>query len=93
MKEIIFNTSFTKFDTDFKSLDNVSGSDFDVLVVNKVSEVEEYAGSYEVIPKTFEQTLATKDKYLKQDIAVKGVRASEVSNSVGGTTFYIGEMT
>lgn len=50
-----------------------------------------YTGEYEVESSIQEQTLPTENKYLKQDVVIKPIPQSEVSNTSGGTTFYIGK--
>ena len=53
-----------------------------------------YAGSYDVTPKIGEQTLATKKKYMKEDIKINAIPCYDVSNPAGGSTVYIaGELT
>lgn len=52
-------------------------------------EYESYEGDYTVIPSRHEQTLATANKLLEQDIVIKEVPYSEVGNLAGGSTFYI----
>ena len=48
-----------------------------------------YAGSYEVTPKIAEQVLATKQKYMKEDLKINAIPCYDVSNSAGGSTVYI----
>lgn len=47
-----------------------------------------YEGPYEVVPKVEVQTLATKQKYLSEDIRVLSVPFYEADNQKG-TTIYI----
>ena len=47
-----------------------------------------YDGPYEVVPKVEAQTLATKQKYLSEDIHVLSVPFYEADNK-NGTTIYI----
>lgn len=51
-----------------------------------------YEGEYTVTPKVEEQTLPTKAKIMKEDLSVKGIPVFNVSNSAGGSTFYIATM-
>ena len=53
-------------------------------------EVEKYDGDYEVTPKISEQTLATKDKFMSDDVTVKAIPYAEVTNKSGGKTATIG---
>ena len=50
-----------------------------------------YAGSYDVTPKIGEQILATKKKYMKNDLTIQKIPYYDVSNSAGGSTVYIAE--
>lgn len=50
-----------------------------------------YKGDYNVVPKTSEQTLPTKNTVMKHDLSVSKIPTYEVSNE-SGTTFIIGEM-
>ena len=51
-----------------------------------------YKGEYKVTPKVTEQTLPTKEKIMLDDVTVKSIPSYNVSNTVGGTTFYIATM-
>ena len=50
---------------------------------------ELYEGEYEVTPQFDEQTLPTKEKVMRDDVTVKAIPISRVSNTSGGTTVYI----
>lgn len=50
----------------------------------------DYTGSYEVTPKTSEQSLQTKDKHLIENVTIKSIPFFDVSNTSGGSTVYIG---
>lgn len=50
-----------------------------------------YVGAYEVEPDFVEQKLATKEKFMTNDVTVKSIRVSETSNTYG-TTIYIGRV-
>lgn len=47
-------------------------------------------GSYTVTPKIEEQTLATKNKSMADDLTIEGIPYSEVENPSGGKTVNIG---
>lgn len=49
-----------------------------------------YSGEYEVLPETEQQTLATSNKYLKEDVVIKSIPFYEVSNDHDGETIIIG---
>ena len=58
----------------------------------KTSELPTYEGEYEVIPKVYEnKTLQTKNHSMKDDILIRKIPQSEVSNLSNGTTLIIGE--
>ena len=48
-----------------------------------------YKGEYEVTPTFQEQSLATADKVLKEDVTVKAIPRYDVTNTSGGVTVYI----
>lgn len=53
-------------------------------------KIPEYTGVTNVIPATFEQTLATADLHVMNDITVEPIPYAEVSNLHGGYTAIIG---
>lgn len=58
----------------------------------KTSELPTYEGEYEVTPKVYEnKTLQTKNHSMKNDILIRKIPQSEVSNLSNGTTLIIGE--
>lgn len=57
---------------------------------NTGNNAEKYTGSYTVKPSVSEQTLATKDKVMTDDVTVLEIPYSEVSNNDGGCTVTIG---
>lgn len=50
-----------------------------------------YDGPYSVEPRKIQQTLATKNKSMSNDVTVNDIYYSEVSNITGGITCYIGK--
>lgn len=48
-----------------------------------------YKGDYEVTPTFEQQSLATADKVLKEDVTVKAIPRYDVTNTSGGVTVYI----
>lgn len=58
----------------------------------EVTKYETYDGEYTVIPTLENQTLATADKLMKQDVTIEKIPHYEVSNNAGGTTFIIAEI-
>lgn len=53
-------------------------------------DVEEYKGAYEVTPKLEAQTLPTASKVMRNDVEVKEIPITRVSNTSGGNTVIIG---
>lgn len=53
------------------------------------SEVPSYDGAYTVTPKTYEQSLATRNKLMRADVTIKEIPYYETSN-ISGKTVYIG---
>lgn len=53
-------------------------------------DVEEYKGSYEVVPKLEEQILDTSFKVMRDDVKIKEIPITTVANTAGGNTVIIG---
>ena len=74
---------------------SISGSLFNkgkitgTLGISISGVTEQYVGDYTVIPKLDQQVLKTKQKVMTDDLTVKEIPVYEVSNTSGGTTFYI----
>lgn len=80
-----------KFEVQFKS--NSLGFDvsFDSLqTVTSTGEVETYTGSYEITPKVDAQTVKTAQKFLTDDMKIRGIPYFVTSNTSEGETAYIG---
>lgn len=63
--------------------------------IQKVTErlgADYYNGSYDVTPMVDSQSLATKDKFLKDDVRVQSIPYYDVGNTSGGSTVYIGTL-
>ena len=52
--------------------------------------VSEYKGSYEVTPMLSEQTLSTAKKVMRDDVKIKEIPITRVTNTSGGNTVIIG---
>lgn len=74
--ELLFEEDAREFFLDFEEI-QIIHTDYDP-----------YLGPYEVIPKRRDQILATKDKNMTDDVTVREVPWTEVSNPTG-TTFTI----
>lgn len=59
-------------------------------VVVEPYEKTVYGGPYEIDPLFTDQTLATADKIMEDDVTVNAIMVSYVSNPQGGETAYIG---
>lgn len=54
------------------------------------ADVEEYKGSCQIVPKFEEQVLPTCKKVLRDDVVIKEIPITKVSNTSGGNTVIIG---
>lgn len=54
-------------------------------------DVDYYDGDYTVTPKVKKQELATRQKFLTEDVKIKEIPFFEVSNNEGGQTVFIGK--
>lgn len=54
--------------------------------------IEAYNGSYEITPQIVQQVMYTQNKYMSKDVNIKAIPYYDVSNSMGGSTVYIGTM-
>ena len=57
----------------------------------RIYEAEMYAGPYSVTPSPDAQTLETEGLVMQEDVNIRSIPFFEVSNTVGGTTVYIGK--
>lgn len=76
--------SFNEYERDF----NVSFDNY-----QKVTEFvggSPYEGEYEVTPKVTEQTMATKEKVMLEDVTILAIPYYDVGNTAGGSTVFIG---
>lgn len=60
------------------------------VILTSCVEIPPYQGDYEVTPRTDEQSLPTKSKYMLDDVTVKAIPYYETHNDYG-TTVYIAE--
>ncbi len=58
--------------------------------VTVTGDVDPYEGEYVITPKVESQTMPTAQKYMTQDVQIKGIPIFETSNNSGGKTVYIG---
>ena len=59
------------------------------LEVGSGGRLPNFDGSYTVTPKTYAQTLVTKNKSMVDDLVIEEIPYSEVSNPSGGNTVNI----
>ena len=59
-------------------------------IISEIGEYAIYKGEYTIIPTSEDQLLATKNKQMRDNLLVKEIPTSQVSNEFGGTTFTIG---
>lgn len=60
-------------------------------IITIAQQYEDYEGNYVVTPSFAEQLLPTEEKHLVDDITVKSIPYSEITNPTGGITINIGE--
>lgn len=92
-----------KLDITFQELDKKLDVDFHIgneqikvvfehfQVVSDHTGVEYYKGDYTVTPKVEKQELATRQKFLTENVKIKEIPFFEVSNIEGGQTVFIGK--
>ena len=81
-----FNVTFSgdaKFNASLKESNQMNAGFGDVIEVEH--QYDPYPGTYEVIPRRRDQTLATNGKNMEDDVTVKEVPWTEVSNPTGTT--------
>lgn len=77
-----FKVNFSQGDSRFgMTFESYSGS---------CTPLDNYDGDYVVTPKFTEQTIPTKDKVMVDDVTIKSIPISVVSNTSGGNTVIIG---
>lgn len=62
----------------------------DAIVVGQ--QADPYEGPYKVTPAVDAQTLATAQKYMKEDVHIMAIPVYDVGNTSGGVTVYIATM-
>lgn len=91
-----FDVTFQEFDkklnVDFRTRNEKIKVDFEHLqVVSDNVGVDYYKGNYTVTPKVEKQELATRQKFLTENVKIKEIPFFEVSNLEGGQTVFIGK--
>lgn len=85
---IDFNEVDSELDVRFIQTECTFNTDFGEVFFIKTDDV--YEGDYNVIPRVYEQTLATKDKLMLNDVTVEIIPLSKVINLQNGYTVTIG---
>lgn len=89
--DVTFRELDKKLDVDFRTRNEQIKVDFEHLqVVSDNVGVDYYKGDYTVTPKVEKQELATRQKFLTENVKIKEIPFFEVGNSEGGDTVYIG---
>lgn len=94
---LLFNVQFRQTDqkisVQFQDNDKAFGATFkDFQKVTEQADVEIYTGSYDVTPQVDAQSLATKDKFMTDDVRIHEIPFFDVGNTSGGSTVYIGTL-
>lgn len=88
--DVKFHQSDQRINVNFDSTINKFSLGFGAVQQVTILGVEKYAGKYDVTPTTDAQTLATRKKYMEDDVRINAIPYYEVSNNSGGNTVYIG---
>ncbi|MFR5840649.1 MAG: hypothetical protein ACLUFC_08795 [Anaerobutyricum hallii] len=89
--DVTFRELDKKLNVDFRTRNEQIKVDFEHLqVVSDNVGVDYYKGDYTVTPKVEKQELATRKKFLTENVKIKEIPFFEVGNSEGGDTVYIG---
>lgn len=89
--DVTFRELDKKLNVDFRTRNEQIKVDFKHLqVVSDNVGVDYYKGDYTVTPKVEKQEIATRKKFLTENVKIKEIPFFEVGNSKGGDTVYIG---
>lgn len=90
--DVTFQELDKKLNVDFRTRNEKIKVDFEHLqVVSDNVGVDYYKGNYTVTPKLEKQELATRQKFLTENVKIKEIPFFEVSNLEGGQTVFIGK--
>ena len=90
--DVTFQELDKKLDVNFRTRSDQIKVDFEHLqVISDNVGVDYYKGDYTVTPKVEKQELATRQKFLTENVKIKEIPFFEVSNLEGGQTVYIGK--
>lgn len=85
---VSFNEVDTQLDAFFIQTNCSFHADFGEVVFVRTDDV--YDGSYNVIPRVYEQVLETKDKLMNDDVTVEIIPLTKTLNHSNGYTVTIG---
>ena len=88
--DVIFTEHNSNLDMVFEEQNFDSVADFGEVYVVTDGGYESYDGDYEVVPRLHEQVLNTSKKIMQDDVKIKEIPVTRVSNTSGGTTVIIG---
>lgn len=89
--DVTFRELDKKLNVDFRTRNEQIKVDFEHLQVVSDNVGADYCkGDYTVTPKVEKQELATRKKFLTENVKIKEIPFFEVGNSEGGDTVYIG---
>lgn len=90
--DVTFQELDKKLDVNFRTRNEQIKVDVEHLqVVSDNVGADYYKGDYTVTPKVEKQELATRQKFLTEDVKIKEIPFFEVSNNEGGQTVFIGK--
>ena len=90
--DVTFQELDKKLNVDFRTRNEKIKVDFEHLqVVSDNVGVDYYKGNYTVTPKVEKQELATRQKFLTENVKIKEIPFFEMSNLEGGQTVFIGK--
>lgn len=88
---IDFNIESTCLKININSQESEERIDVKFSSFQTVTDADIYEDSYEIIPKTTEQVMETKQKLMADDVTIRKIPFYETSNNTGGTTITIGK--
>ena len=90
--DVAFRELDKKLDVDFHTGNEQIKVDFEHFqIVSDHAGVEYYKGDYAVTPKVQKQELATRQKFLTENVKIKEIPFFFFFNVEGGATVYIGK--
>lgn len=91
--DVQFRQTDQKLSVQFQENGKIFSATFkDFQKVTEQPDVDIYTGDYDVTPKVDPQSLATKDKFMTDDVRIHEIPYFDVGNTSGGSTVYIGTL-